>query len=95
MENRNALKQHFDHLGHYLKTKREDRGLTQTDVAKACSCKSQFVSNWERGMCSPPWDVLKKLVKLYSIPEKQIYTFMMKEQERLILSNLGLKFKKT
>jgi len=94
MENKNALKQHFGNLGDFLKDKREQKNLTQTDVAKACSCKSQFVSNWERGMCSPPWDILKKLLKLYDIPEKQIFNFLMKEHEKLIITNLGIKTKK-
>lgn len=94
MENKNALKQYFDNIGLFLKEKREEKGLTQTDVAKACKCKSQFVSNWERGMCSPPWDILKKLVKLYAIPEKDIYNLLMEEHRNLIITNLGLKIKK-
>jgi transcriptional regulator with XRE-family HTH domain len=91
MENKNALKQHFSALGDFLKDKREKKGLSQIDVAKACQCKSQFVSNWERGKCSPPWDILKKLVKICEIPERQIYNFLMKEYEQLIITNLGIK----
>lgn len=91
MENKNALKQHFGQLGDYLKSKREKRHMTQIEVAKACQCKSQFVSNWERGQCAPPWDILKKLIRLYNIPEKEIFNFLMKEYERLIITNLGIK----
>lgn len=94
MENKNALKQHFSKLGEFLKAKREEKNLTQIDVADACQCKSQFVSNWERGMCSPPWDILKKLLKLYNISERQIFNFLMKEYEQMIITNLGIKRRK-
>lgn len=94
MKNKNALKQHFSKLGEYLKDKRERQSFTQIDVALACQCKSQFVSNWERGKCSPPWDILKKLMKLYDIPERQLFNFLMKEYENLIISNLGIRGKK-
>ena len=94
MKNKNALKQHFGKLGEYLKEKRESQNLTQIDVAHACQCKSQFVSNWECGKCSPPWDILKKLMKLYNIPERQIFNFLMKEYEKLIVTNLGIRGKR-
>lgn len=90
MKNKNVLKKQFGSLGDYLKEKRENNKLTQNEVAKICLCKAQFVSNWERGLCSPPWPVLKKLIKVYELPQKQLFLFLMKEHEKLIKTELGI-----
>ena len=90
MKNKSQLKKQFSSLGDYLKVKRENSQLTQSDVAKSCQCKAQFVSNWERGLCSPPWPILKKLIKIYELPQKQLFLFLMKEHELLIKNELGI-----
>lgn len=90
MKNKQSLKKQFSTLGDYLKQKRENNNLTQSDVAKICHCKAQFVSNWERGLCSPPWPILKKLIKAYELPQKQLFLFLMKEHEKLIKTELGI-----
>ncbi len=82
--------QPFTTLGDYLKEKREKCSLTQSDVAKICQCKAQFVSNWERGLCSPPWPILKKLIKVYELPQKQLFLLLVKEHEKLIKTELGI-----
>ncbi len=90
-----ADKEHFVSIGQYLKDKRVRKNLSQIDVAKVLSCKSQFISNWERGLCSPPWNYMKTIVRLYSISEKEIVGFLMAEQEKMIRRSLGFKgFKK-
>lgn len=91
MKKKSAQKQHFSQLGLFLKKKRLDKKMTQSEVAFLCQCKAQFVSNWERGLCAPPFSLLKKIIKAYDIQERQIFNFMMKEYEELLLKNLGLK----
>ena len=49
----------FQKLGPFLKKARSKMGLSQRDVADKLGYTSpQFISNVERGLCSPP---LKKL----------------------------------
>ena len=90
MKNKKVSKKQFSSLGDYLKEKRESTSYTQSYVAKSCQCKAQFVSNWERGLCSPPWPILKKLIKIYDLPQKQLFLFLMKEHEKLIKTELGI-----
>jgi transcriptional regulator with XRE-family HTH domain len=91
MNTSNAVKKHNKKIGIYLKDARESANLTQKDVADICACKSQFVSNWERGTCLPPMPVMKRLVKICKINETQFVNFLLKEHEILVKSQLGIK----
>jgi transcriptional regulator with XRE-family HTH domain len=55
-------------LGPILKKAREDAGLTQKQLADELGYSAaQFISNWERGVSSPPieaWPVLTKTLGL-------------------------------
>lgn len=73
------------HLGSYLKTKRQQSGLTQKDVAtKLGYSTAQFISNFERGLCSPPLNNLKVLVGLYNVPAEEVLDIILKEQENIL-----------
>ena len=77
-------------LGSYLKKKRQTTGLTQAEVARKLSYASpQFISNFERGLCSPPLKNLKVLIDLYSIPVDEIVNLVIKEQEGIIRTALS------
>jgi transcriptional regulator with XRE-family HTH domain len=55
-------------LAKHLVVLRKKADLTQIDVAGQLGYSSaQFVSNWERGVSSPPLAAIKKLSKLYSV----------------------------
>ena len=80
-----ARKGNFMAIGRYLREKREKAALSQMDVSQKLGyTTSQFVSNFERGLCTPSWSALRILVKLYQIPELEILEFLLKEQENLI-----------
>lgn len=65
--------QQFSTLGKYLKNKRVAAGLTQTDVSSKLGYTSaQFISNIERGLCAPPATALKRMVRLYKMPENEL-----------------------
>ena len=69
-------------LGSYLKEKRTAAKLTQLEVARKLGYSSpQFISNFERGLCSPPLKQLKKITKLYKINPNEIIEFMMNDQQ--------------
>lgn len=46
---------------------REDRDLTQKEVAKKLSCSQQVYSNYELGQRDIPTDILIKLSALYNV----------------------------
>ncbi len=46
----------FGPLGDLIRNARLEKGLGLLDVAKACQCSVQFVSNIEHGRAPLPWD---------------------------------------
>jgi len=56
-----------------LVTAREAAGLTQAQLAAACSVSSQQVSRWERGTAVPGPKVLSRLAAVLSLPEGELY----------------------
>lgn len=53
----------FVNEGDYLKRMRWDSGKTQAELGEKIGVDTQYVSNWERGLCAPPNHVYKKLAK--------------------------------
>ena len=83
------------HLGDYLKERRIQADLTQADVAQKLGYTSpQFISNFERGLCSPPLKNLKVLVKLYKLPAEEVIDLILKEQKVILSKALRVKLKK-
>lgn len=55
----------FEASGNELRRLRLKHGLTQAELAKKLGdVHTQFVSNWERGLCAPPTHVMGKLSKI-------------------------------
>ena len=69
----------------FFKEKREQKGLTQEDVAKSLGYTSkQIVSNWERGLCTPPLASLAPLTKILGIKKSEMIEIFLKETEQAI-----------
>lgn len=85
------MKTKFADLGQFLREKREAGQFTQADVADKLGCKSQFISNWERGAASPPWKMLKAVIKMYKISDKEIVRLLVSDYERAVRKQLGFK----
>jgi transcriptional regulator with XRE-family HTH domain len=69
-------------MAQFLKEKRMKIGLTQSDVARKLGYSSpQFVSNWERGLASPPVFILRDLTKIYKVSNDEMFKLMMAEVE--------------
>lgn len=83
-------------LNDYLRQKRLDSGLSQLDVAKVLGYSSpQFVSNWERGLVSPPLETIAVLIDLYKIPSGEVVNKILDETRAYLEQNLaGKKSKK-
>lgn len=68
------------HLAAFLKNKRIEVGLTQSDVARKLGYSSpQFVSNWERGLANPPVFILRDLTKMYKVPADKMFDILVEE----------------
>jgi len=76
-------------LSDFLRESREAANLTQREVALRLHYKTaQFVSEWERGVRSPPGSVLRTLVDLYGISLHRFYDIIMEEQIRTLEKEL-------
>lgn len=76
-------------LGLFLREERTRSGLTQSEVASKLGYSSpQFISNFERGLCSPPIKQLKLMVKLYKMDAKKVIDLILTEQESMLKSAL-------
>lgn len=77
----------FRHLGSYLREHRLALGFSQTHIAQALRINtSQFVSNWERGMCAPPSHSIPVLVKLLKLDRDELIEVMVKDS-RIAIEN--------
>ncbi len=78
------------HLSDYLRQKRVDSGLSQLDVAKTLGYSSpQFVSNWERGLVSPPLETIAVLIDLYKIQPTEVIEKIMLETRDYLENQLS------
>ena len=70
-------------LSQFLKGKRIEAGLTQSEVAEKLGYSSpQFISNWERGLANPPVFILRTLTKLYKVPAGEMFSMLLSEVEQ-------------
>jgi transcriptional regulator with XRE-family HTH domain len=64
---RSRDKRSFGPLGDLIRTHRLARGLGLSDVAKACQCSVQFVSNIEHGRAPLPWEKVDQLAHVLKV----------------------------
>lgn len=80
-------------FGDYLKEKRVKANLSQAEVAEELGYSSpQFVSNFERGLCTPPLPALKQMLQLYNISKKEMVELLLRQERKhleLALSSGG------
>ncbi|MEZ0390713.1 MAG: helix-turn-helix domain-containing protein [Pseudobdellovibrionaceae bacterium] len=75
----------FRYLAQFLKTKRLEEGLTQAEVADAIGgIHSQFVSNWERGVSSPPGYCIQKLIEVLHLNREELVRAMLQDSKAVI-----------
>ncbi len=72
----------YKKLGEFLKEKRVDAGLTQPALAqKLGEVHSQFVSNWERGLCAPPSHAFQRLISVLSLNRDELVKVMVADYQ--------------
>jgi transcriptional regulator with XRE-family HTH domain len=57
----------FGPLGDLIRNARLNKGLGLLDVAKACQCSVQFVSNIEHGRAPLPWEKVGQLASVLKV----------------------------
>lgn len=69
---------HTKILATFLKNKRQLSGMSQKDVSNRLGYSTaQFISNWERGVSSPPMNILKKLAEIYQVSLEEFYDVLL------------------
>jgi hypothetical protein len=64
--------QSFGPLGDLIRSNRLAKGLGLADLAEACHCSVQFISNIEHGRAPLPWEKVPSLAKSLQITEAQV-----------------------
>lgn len=59
-------------LGDLIRTARVSRGLGLADVAKACDCSVQFISNIEHGRAPLPWEKVVLLAAILKVSVEEV-----------------------
>jgi transcriptional regulator with XRE-family HTH domain len=86
----------FKYLGSYLRQKRLDSGYTQSELAASLGdVHSQFVSNWERGLCAPPGHSLHKLIDVLRLNRDKLVEVMLEDSRIVIESKIFKKKSKS
>lgn len=62
----------FGPLGDLIRSNRLARGLGLLDVARACGCSVQFVSNIEHGRAPLPWDKVPQLATVLKVSAEEL-----------------------
>ncbi|MGE0633710.1 MAG: helix-turn-helix domain-containing protein [Pseudobdellovibrionaceae bacterium] len=79
-------------FGELMQKKRLESGLSQGDLAKKLGYStSQFISNWERGICSAPYSVIEKLVKILNLNKEDLLEAMLMDTRRSFEMKLKIK----
>lgn len=72
-------------VGKFLRASREDRGVTQEELALRLGYSTaQYVSNWERGVSLPPMDQLPKIASFLEVTPSALLETMYSYQEAML-----------
>ncbi len=68
-------------LGRFIRANRTKAGVSQVELAEHLGyTSSQFVSNWERGHSTPPFDALPRIADFLGLDEREIVAAVEKYQ---------------
>ncbi len=80
-----ATERNYIKLGEYLRDKRLAKGLSQQEVADYLDySSSQFISNFECGLYSPPLKKLRVMVKMYDLSVDTVMALLLEEEKRVL-----------
>lgn len=80
----------YQALGALIRNYRQDKEMTQLDLAKKLGYDStQFISLFERGVSKVPHNILGKLIVILGIPEKLVLQILIKDYETSLKSEIS------
>jgi transcriptional regulator with XRE-family HTH domain len=80
-------------LGELIKAKRQAKGLSQSDVAKALGYASpQYVSDWERGYSGVPMKKLVALARLLDIDQDELFDLLLDFSQQRLAADLKAEY---
>lgn len=69
-------------LGRFIKSQREMAGVTQGKLSQILGYSNpQFISNWERGLSSPPPKIMSKLADALDLNRDVMMNIILTEQK--------------
>jgi transcriptional regulator with XRE-family HTH domain len=78
-----------DPLAEFLRSARVEAGLSQREVSEKLGYRTpQFVSNWERGVSSPPGRMLRKIAEIYEVQAEVLYEHLIDQAVRKLEEGL-------
>lgn len=72
----------MENFGEFLKQKRQEKNLTQKDLAKELFVSESAVSKWEKGVAHPDITLLPKLAELLDVTEHELITASIDKKSR-------------
>lgn len=76
-------------IGQFLAKRRTELNITQSDLSRSLGYSSpQFVSNWERGLCSPPLQIMSQLCDSLKISKKEVTELLLKQYRSEVEASL-------
>ncbi len=69
-------------FGEFLKQKRQDKNLTQKDLAKKLFISESAISKWEKNIARPDITLLPKLSEILEVSEHELITASIDEKSR-------------
>lgn len=82
-------------LGSFIKEKRLKKSLSQAELAEKLGYASpQFVSDWERGVSSPPIKKLPEISKVLSVNINTLFDLLVDLATMQLKENLNEEFSK-
>ena len=83
-----------DSLGTFIKKQRVLKGYSQAELADALGYMSpQFISDWERGISSPPMKRLPELASFLGVKVDVIFDLLVTLATEQLVENLSKEFK--
>jgi transcriptional regulator with XRE-family HTH domain len=78
-------------IGVFLREGREKMGISQKEASDFAGLQSpQYISNIEREVSDPSWQVLRKLIELYQLPKKEVVDILLEQRKQLIMEKLEI-----
>jgi DNA-binding XRE family transcriptional regulator len=84
-----VLTRNYVALGEYLQQMRIQANMTQREVSLELGYSSaQFISNFERGISSPPLKKLRELIRMYKMPVEKVMSLVLEGEREVLVAAL-------